>query len=256
MLQFLILLIYIFPVPEVPVLNCHHDCFVVDHLGNIITIENNEIQKFNSKTDKIASYSNSMLGEIASIDVSNPLRMLVFYKDFNQLMFLDRNLAEIGDEIDLYDYSNNETDLLCSSPNGGFWMYNAIDNQAVHISEFGNTITKSIFISDFFGDISPAKMQVYAKALYILYPEKGILVLDDNGQFKKKISISGIQDFQINQNTIVYSNKSGAFILNDFHKEDRLIYRFEQENTQFVQLYNKQLYLSNKKSITIIPLKF
>ncbi len=254
MLQFLIWLIYILPVQQTPILNHSHDFFEVDHLGNIITIENNEIRKFNSKGDKTASFSNSMLGEIATIDASNPLRILVFYKEFNQALFLNRNLSEIGTEIDLYEYSENETDLLCSSPNGGFWLYNTIDNQAILISKFGKTINKSILLSGFWGNTNPSSMHVFANDLYLLYPDKGILILDRNGQFKKKISIPEIQDFQINQNAIVYIKHSGLYFFNASQKEDTLIYQFDKAKIQNVVIYGNKIYFSNKKSISITPL--
>lgn len=254
MFQFLICLIYLLPIQESPFLNHSHDFFVVDNLGNIITVGNNEILKFNSKGDKTASFSNSMLGEIATIDASNPLRILVFYKDFNQVLFLDRNLAEIGNEIDLYEYSENETKLLCSSPNGGFWLYNSIDNQATHISNFGKTINKSILLTDFWGDSTPNHMTVYANDLYLLYPDKGILILDQNGQFKRKISMPGIQNFQINLNSVIYSNKTGLYSFNTLQKEDSLIYQFGKQEIQNVFIFNNKIYLSNKKSISIIPL--
>ena len=254
MLQFLIWLIYILPVQQAPIINHSHDFFVVDHWGNIIMVGNNEIQTFNSKGDKIASFSNSMLGEIATIDASNPLRLLVFYKEFNQVLFLDRNLAEIGTEIDLYEYSENETELLCSSPHGSFWTYNSIDNQTVHISEFGKTINKSILLSDFWESTIPSSMHVYANDLYLLYPEKGILILDQNGQFKKRISIPEIQNFQVNQNSIIYAKQSGLYSFNALQKEDTLIYQFEKQEIQNVVIYDYKIYLSNKKSISITPL--
>ena len=254
MLQFLIWLIYILPVQQSPILNHSHDFFVVDNFGNIITVGNNEILKFNSKGDKSASFSNSMLGEISTIDASNPLRLLVFYKEFNQVLFLDRNLAEIGNEIDLYEFSENETELLCSSPNGGFWTYNSINNQAIHISEYGKTINKSILLSDFWEDIIPSTMHVYANDLYFLYPEKGILILDQNGQFKKKISIPEIHNFQINQNSIIYAKHSGLYSFNALQKEDTLIYEFDKQEIQNVVIYDNNIYHSNKNSISITPL--
>ena len=254
MLQFLICLSSLLSIQQSSVLNHVHDYFTVDKLGNIITVENNEIVKFNSKGDKTASYSSSMLGEISTIDASNALRILVFYKEFNQVLFLDRNLAEIGNEIDLYEYSENETDLICSSPTGGFWLYNSTENQAIHISDFGKARNKSILLSDFWGQTEPNYMTFYANDLYLLYPEKGILILDQNGQFKRKISIPGILNFQINQNSIIYSNKTGLYSFTNLQKEDKLIYQFDKQEFQNVIIFNKKIYLSNKKSISITPL--
>lgn len=41
------------------------------------------------------NYSNVQLGEIASVDIYNPLKTILFYKDFNIIIVLDNRLAEI-----------------------------------------------------------------------------------------------------------------------------------------------------------------
>lgn len=232
-----------------------HDYFSVDYLDNIFIVNNSELIKFNSQGKKSASFSNSMLGSISHIDVTNPLQILLFYNDFNQILFLDRNLAEIGAEIDLYEYSDNETELICSSTNGGFWIYNSGDNQAVHISESGKNINQSILLNSFYKDITPSKILEYNNDLYLLYPEFGVLSLDRNGQFRKKISITGIKDFQISQNNLIYTIESGIFSLQSFKKEDKLIFESKNLSEEKYIIKNNKLYIYNKKSISIKTVK-
>lgn len=232
-------------------INQIHDSFSVDHLNNIFVVNNSELIKFDSQGKKCASFSNSMLGSISHIDVTNPLRILLFYHDFNQILFLDRKLAKIGNEIDLYEYSNNETELICSSINGGFWLYNSNENQAIHISESGIKINQSILLNSFYKDITPSKMLEYNNDLYLLYPKFGVLNLDRNGQFRRKISISGIKDFQISQNNLIYTTESGIFSFQSFEKEDKLIFPSESLSEEKYSIKNNKLYISNKKSISI-----
>jgi len=236
-------------------INQIHDYFSVDPLDNIFVVNNSELIKFNSQGEKCASFSNSMLGSISHIDVTNPLRILLFYNDFNQILFLDRKLTEIGNEIDLYEYSDNETELICSSANGGFWIYNSDENQAVHISKSNKNINRSILLNSFYKDITPSKMLEYNNNLYLLYPEFGILSLDRNGQFRKKISITGIKDFQIFQNSIIYTNESGVYSLQSFEQENKLIFEPKSLSEEKYIIKNDKLYISNKKSISIKTVK-
>lgn len=251
MLQFLLWFSLLLSPQDKVQINQIHDYFSVDYLDNIFVVNNTELIKFDSQGEKCASFSNSMLGSISHIDVTNPLQILLFYNDFNQILFLDRNLAEIGAEIDLYEYSDNETELICSSTNGGFWIYNSDDNQAIHISESGNNINQSILLNSFYKDITPSKMLEYNNDLYLLYPKFGILNLDRNGQFRKKISITGIKDFQISRNSIIYTIESGIYSLQSLKKEDKLIFKSESLHEKKHIIKNNKLYISNKKSISV-----
>jgi len=73
-------------------------------------------------------YSNKRFGTITSIDCTNPLKMLVYYKDFQQLVFLDNQLTQNSEAISLEDLGYEQTDLICTSMNNSFWLYNKQNN--------------------------------------------------------------------------------------------------------------------------------
>ena len=65
----------------------------VDNFGTQYYINDNVFyKKDNSKT---INYSNLLLGEIASINTYNPLKMVVFYKNFNTVIILDNRLSVV-----------------------------------------------------------------------------------------------------------------------------------------------------------------
>jgi len=83
--------------------NYEADFFSTDGFGNLYIIQNSEIIKISTKDDKKTVYSNFSSGKISSIDPSDPFRILVYYKDFNRILFLDKNLTEIMSPIPLDD---------------------------------------------------------------------------------------------------------------------------------------------------------
>ncbi|UPT66170.1 MAG: hypothetical protein M0D57_17035 [Sphingobacteriales bacterium JAD_PAG50586_3] len=60
----------------------------VDKLDNVYVINDNEIFKYKPDGKLFNRYSNKSLGKVTMIDVSNPLKILLFYKDFSRIVYL------------------------------------------------------------------------------------------------------------------------------------------------------------------------
>ncbi|WP_052752783.1 hypothetical protein [Kordia zhangzhouensis] len=70
------------------------DHFVsVDSFGALYTINDHILTK--RKDQKTWEYKNLQLGKITSVDILNPLKITVFYEDFNTVIVLDNTLNEI-----------------------------------------------------------------------------------------------------------------------------------------------------------------
>ena len=245
-----------FSMQDKEIIRYDHSFFEIDHLGAIYLVQGLELIKFNEDGQQLAVYSDSQLGNVKSIDVSDPLRILIFHSDFNQIVYLDNTLAVIGNEINLYDFSDNETDLVCSSQKSGFWLYNSIDNQALHISASGTILTKSMLLDSFFDDAEISFIQEHDNNLYLLYSGKGVLCLDQNGQFMRKLSIPGIQGIQFMKNRLVYQTDQGIYAYRKDTPNDDLLMEKASLLKHDLKLKNNQVYISNTKSISIRNLSF
>lgn len=230
------------------------DYFEIDHLGNIYVVKNTEIIKYDSQQRKICSFSDNSLGEISTVDTSDPLRILLFYQDFNKLVYLNNRFSKIGNEIDLYNYSANESDLVCNSQKGGFWIYNTIENQLIYINNNGIISTKSILLTNIFANSEIVKIVEKNSKLYLLYINKGVLRLNQNGQFEKKHTINDITDFQIVGGDIIYRNENGLYRYLPFNQEDELILHCIKN--ELIRCSKAKVYISNKKSISIKSISF
>src|SRR5436190_11763399 len=76
--------------------------FTVDNLDNIYLLSStNEVKKLNANGDSVAVFNDvKKFGQVTLIDVSNPLKVLLYYKDFATVVILDRFLA-VRNIIDL-----------------------------------------------------------------------------------------------------------------------------------------------------------
>src|SRR3972149_5745424 len=75
--------------------------FEIDQLGNFYLINSNTLVQYSPNLVKKQQYTNNFSGKVTHIDVNDPLRILLFYKDFNQVVFLDRALSLLGSPVDL-----------------------------------------------------------------------------------------------------------------------------------------------------------
>lgn len=79
------------PLPGIPITA---DRFIgIDGLGYSYTVTNNVLVKQNDQ--KSWQYKNIASGKITSVDILNPLQLVLFYKEFNTVILLDNQLNEI-----------------------------------------------------------------------------------------------------------------------------------------------------------------
>ncbi|MFZ4670370.1 MAG: hypothetical protein ACOYLT_00005 [Flavobacterium sp.] len=112
-----------------------------DGLGNNYYINNNVFSKQND--NQIWEYKNVALGKITSVDYVNPLKIVLFYEDFNSIITLDNQLNEIQ-KLNLFDIDNT---ILASkigmASQNQFWIYNALTQQ-IMLFDYVNYTSKNI----------------------------------------------------------------------------------------------------------------
>jgi len=227
----------------------------VDHWGNIYTVEGIELTKYAPNKEILSNFSDALLGEITSIDVSNPLRIQLFYKEFNQLVYLDQSLSSIADPIDLYTYSDNETHLCCEASSGGFWIYNSNDNQSFKVSKQGEIINKSGLLTSYLKKIPPTKMMEYQEKIYFLVPSQGILILNKFGQFIQQIPLPKITDFCFDNHVLNYQVETTWFKYEPMMTSDSIIFQIKNSSVFNSRILNKKIYILSEDQISIRSLK-
>ena len=66
--------------------------FATDYLGNLYLINDYNLSLYDSNGNFIKKFEEYKSGKISSIDVSNPLKILVYYADFMIVKVLDKTL--------------------------------------------------------------------------------------------------------------------------------------------------------------------
>ncbi|RED25367.1 hypothetical protein BD847_2117 [Flavobacterium cutihirudinis] len=98
-----------------------------DSFGYAYQIKNNVFSK--TKGSEIFEYKNVSLGKISKVDIQNPLKMVLFYEDFNSVVLLDNQLNKITE----INFSQNDIPIVVSgigmSTQNQLWIYNTLNQQ-------------------------------------------------------------------------------------------------------------------------------
>ncbi|MDD1475334.1 hypothetical protein MEO41_29325, partial [Dolichospermum sp. ST_sed4] len=70
--------------------------------------------------------SDKSIGNIGFVDASDPLKILLFYRDFGQIRFLDNSLSPQGNTILLDNIGFGSSTMVCSSDQNGIWLYEPV----------------------------------------------------------------------------------------------------------------------------------
>ncbi len=179
--------------------------FTTDNLGNIYLLTaTDQIKKVNEKGDSIAVYNNiKRYGKVFSIDASNPLKVLVYFKDFSTIIILDR-LMNVRNTIELRKQNILQVRAITSSYDNNIWLYDDLDSKIKKIDDNGRILMESNDFRQVFETVpSPAAMYDRDGQLYLYDPKKGLLVFDYYGAHKNNFALNQLMDLQvIDKNTI------------------------------------------------------
>ncbi len=183
-----------------------------DNLDNFYLLTpNDELLKYDVKGKLKWQYSNNRYGKLQSVDVSDPLRIVLFYADFQKLVVLNNNLNEIGS----YAFANNSNMLvaaIASANNNGYWAFERNNNYLIKLSSNFIEETHTANLYQMIGKVVvPIKLIATDQYIYLLTSDEEILQFDRFGLFNKILPLAAVKDFNISTNKVVYLVKNELF---------------------------------------------
>ena len=177
-----------------------------DNLQQIyVTTPENEIIKYSPEGKILFRYNNFTLGDIAHIDASNPLNLLVYYSDYKTLINLDRTLNKSG-EYNLLNLDVIDVNAIGRSSDNNIWLYDNTTFKLKKINRKGQVQLESDDLSLLLQkSLQPNFILEAENHVYINDPQQGILIFDLYGQYIKSLDIKGLNDFQIINNQLIYT---------------------------------------------------
>ncbi len=187
--------------------------FTVDNLGNIYLLSStNQVKKLNAQGDSVAVYNNvKKFGQASLIDVSNPLKILLYYPDFATIVVLDR-LLNARNTIELRKSGILQVRAIGQSYDNKVWVYDEVDNKLKKIDEDGKLSMETPDFRQLF-DQAPSPQKIFDQDQYVyLYDTaQGIFVFDYYGTLKNRIPVPGWHNLKVTGKYIFGSSASQLF---------------------------------------------
>jgi len=173
--------------------------FYTDNLGNVFLVtDNNQVKKLNQSLDSVAVFNDvRRYGDVYSVDVNNPLKIAVYYKDFTTIVVLDRFL-NIRNSIDLRNIGILQAKAITQSYDNNYWVFDELNSKIKKIDDNGNVLFESADFRTLFSEEYNPQFIIDADgALYLYDINKGWRIFDYYGAYKKHIDLLNWKDIAV-----------------------------------------------------------
>ncbi|MBU6158481.1 MAG: hypothetical protein KGP35_05555 [Bacteroidetes bacterium] len=171
----------------------------VDNLGNYYLLsKDNQLKKINNRGDSVGVFNEvRRYGKLHAIDVNNPLKTLLYYRNFSTIVVLDRFMNTVN-TIDLRKQKIFQVSAIAQSYDNQIWIFDEQNNQLKKIGEDGTVLMETLDFRLLFEEVpSPVKIIDQGGFVYLYDPEKGMYVFDIYGAFKTKLTYLGLADVNV-----------------------------------------------------------
>ena len=207
----------------------------IDNFGTVYLIKKNTLYKIEDK--KNYSYSHVQLGKITSVNSFNPLKVIVFYEDFNTSFILDNRFAEIIKiDFNSLEYYKNVSFVSAANDNA-LWVFNE-DIQQLELFDYKSNKNRATTLP-----IESKVLDLKSNYNYAwLLTEKFLYKYNYFGSMVYKIENSGYTSLVENNDRIYVVRDNRLSFFNEIENSFQLIETPELLVKQFL-VTNETLYL-------------
>lgn len=179
--------------------------FTMDQKGMLYTINQDQvIQAWNKKGREAHSINNKALGSIDALDVTNPLRIYLYYPDANTGIITDNTLSETN-RIDWDALNFDQAILSCRSTERGFWLFDGDDMKLKRVTRNGETLAQSNNLYAYTDQsLEPTQLTEYGDRIYLNLPNHGIMMFDRYATYIESLRIQSIRTFDPQRHVLYY----------------------------------------------------
>lgn len=238
----------------VDVLNVKTGYILADNFGSLYFLEGGILKKYEPATQTLYTFYKPSLGEPTSFDVSDPLRIVVYFSSYNIICFLDKSLVEITDPVDLSNLNITSPLAVCGSKKGGFWLFDGFDGRIKRFNHEGDIEIESSTIESLY---QKKETDMYLKEqgnrVYLYYPN-GTFIFDVFGGYKTFIPLPNLKHFIIKSGNLLYFNGENYIQYNLDNYSQQVLPIPDIEGIKDCIIINNHIYILTDEKIKIFKL--
>jgi len=226
----------------------------VDMLDNIYLITSgNQLKKLSSNGDSLAAFNDvKKYGNPTYIDVNNPLKILVYYKNYSTVVILDR-LLTVRNTINLRKQNIFSVQAIATSYDNNIWVFDEQDLKLKKINEEGTLIQESSDMRLLVDPVPTPQLLIDNDNLVYLYDDKkGFYIFDYYGALKNTLPFLNWSDIAISNKKMMgfSANKLFNYELKSLNLKTYVLPAFFKDyNT--IKAVNGKVYLLKKDAVEI-----
>lgn len=229
----------------------------VDMLGNIYACtEDYQLKKFSSAGDLLTTWNDvKSYGNPTLLDVSNPMRIMIYYQPYATTVILDR-LLTFRHAINFRKKNIFRVNAIATSYDNHIWLFDEQDFKLKKIDDDGSIISETTDWRILFSDVPTPKSIIENNGTVFLYDENmGLYSFDYYGSFKNKMPVTGIKFPGFNKN-IMYGTSGTDLIIIDLSAgvSQKKALPAESKGYSFLKVINNKIYLIKEKGIYVYSL--
>jgi len=230
----------------------------VDVLDNIYLINSgNQLKKLNSNGDSVAIFNDvKKFGNPSLIDVNNPLKLLVYYKNYATVVVLDRLLTQ-RNSINFRKQSIFSVKAIATSYDNNIWIFDEQDLKLKKIDETGRLLQESADMRQLMDTVPSPQLIIDSENLVYLYDEnKGFYIFDYYGALKNTIPFLHWTDIAVSGNKLMgfSNNKLFSYELRSLNLKTYSLPVFFKDYDA-IKAVNGKVYLLKKDAVEIYSVK-
>ena len=230
----------------------------VDNLDNLYLItNNNQLKKLDANGDSVAVFNDvKKYGNLAYVDVTNPLKALLYYKNYSTVVMLDRLLAA-RNNINLRKQNMFYVNTVTLSYDNYIWIFDEEDFKMKKIDEEGKILQASTDWRMLFDTVpAPVKIIDRDNFVYLYDPEKGFYIFDYYGSFKNRLTFLNWTNVEVNGNNVYgfADNKLYSYVLKSLQLKEYKLPAFFGDYLS-IKVMNNKIYLLKGDRIDMYEIK-
>ena len=230
--------------------------FAADNLGNVYVLTPAGLLiKLNNKGDSLNVFNDvRRYGTVYAIDVTNPMKVLLYYKDFSTIVMLDRYLSRIN-MIDLRKSGIFQAKAMGLSYDNNVWIFDEQSAKLKKIDETGRVLSETTDLRQVL-DVIPSPHTLIDRDgfVYVYDDTKGLYVFDYYGALKNTLLLPGITDLRVIGKTIAgrRQNKLVRYTLGTLELQEQPLPAIIQDALK-IYITQQGIYVLNETGIEMYP---